>query len=166
MSNPFATEEAWKVDGGGYLPIGDHKCTVLAIDGTGTSSGNYPQVEIEVGNAAGESSTDKIVTLRKTVGKIGQFIEAIGLEIPSEEEQTWDGDQFRLSPEYLNQALGKEVGVVVRGEPGRTDPTKTFSVIKGYVPVDKIDSDLTPNADQTGIGQTDPSTVADDDIPF
>lgn len=164
--NPFATAESWDV-GGGFLTAGDHICEILEIDGTGTSSGNHPQIEVKVGNAEGEIR-DWIVVIPTTIGKVVQLTDAAEIERPSDDEVVPEGTGFRLAPAYLNRLLGKKVGVIVRQEPDRQDPTKMRDRVKGYVPAHKIKpSDVPMN---TGIpvaaGGFPGTATSDDDIPF
>lgn len=165
--NPFDGVDAWE-PGGGFLPAGDHKCRVAEIDGSTESSGNHPQIVVTVGNDLG-SSTDKIVVIDSTLGKVWQFLSACGLEKPSADEVAPSGDGYVLDPKYLAKVVGKEVGVIVRPEQGRSDPTRTFDVIQSYVEANKVESSGMPfesNDGNSGSFETVPGGVPDDDIPF
>lgn len=172
--NPFASEEAWEV-WSGFLPAGDHICNVREIDGSGTSSGGHPQVEIKVGNGQGEIR-DWIVVIPKTIGKVVQFTDSVGLDRPTDEQVVPDGTGFRLAPGYLAKAVDREVGVLVRSEADRLDPSKTRERIQGYCEPSKIaPSDVTPSSyTSSKAGQYEfPSAAAaadkqnaDDKIPF
>lgn len=178
-TNPFATEEAWDVNTGTFLGIGDHVCEVREIDGTGNSSGNHPQIEVKVANGDGEIR-DWIVVIPSTIGKVIQLTDACGLRRPNDEEVVPEGTGFRLADAYLQQLVGKRVGVIVRGEPDRNDPQRIRERVKGYVDAGKIAaSDVTPSgpntADQSTVVEgpngpmTFPSAAAaknDDPIPF
>ena len=135
--NPFATEEAWEVSTGTMLPEGDHFVKVIEIDGTGTSSGGHPQIELRVGNAEG-SIRDWIVVIPSTVGKVVQLTDALGLERPSDAEVKEEGTGYRFSQTYLGKLIGKPVGVVIRDEPDRMDPSKTRTRVQGYVPASDV----------------------------
>jgi hypothetical protein len=171
-ANPFATEEAWNVSTGTILPAGNHACKVLSIDGSATSSGGHPQVDIVTGNDEGQI-TDWRVVIPTSIGGFVQFTDAVGLPRPADDEVKPDGTGFRIKQEYLDQAVGKDVGVVVRSEPDRNDPNKTRDRVKGYVPVSEIDNEpTTPSAsyaDTNVAGHSFPAAVGtktDDDIPF
>jgi hypothetical protein len=159
--NPFATEKAWAV-GEGILPAGDHVVEVLEASGTGTSSGGYPQIEIRVGNADGEIR-DWIVVIPTTIGKVVQLTDAVGLDRPTDAQVEADGPGYRLDPKYLDQLIGKKVGVLVRQEADRNDPTKMRDRVKGYVPHGDIGPSDVP-ADTSGLSDAKPAD--DEDIPF
>jgi hypothetical protein len=161
--NPFATEKAWAV-GEGILPAGDHVVEVLEASGTGTSSGGYPQIEVKVGNADGEIR-DWIVVIPSTIGKVVQLTDAVGLPRPEDAQVEADGPGFRLDPKYLDQLIGKKVGVLVRQEPDRNDPTKMRDRVKGYVPASDIGPSDVP-ADTAGLGNGGSPATDDEDIPF
>jgi hypothetical protein len=170
-TNPFVTEEAWAVSS--FLPAGDHVCKVLEIDGEGNSSGQHPQIEIKVGNMMGEIR-DWIVVIPATIGKVIQFTDAVGLRRPTDEEVTPEGTGYRLDPKYLALAVDQEVGVMVRAEPDRNDPSKTRDRVKGYVDAAKIKPSDLPSS--TNVASSAPTVVgefsfpsavkSDDDIPF
>jgi hypothetical protein len=172
-SNPFATEEAWEVSGG-FLPAGDHICTVRSVDGSGTSSGGHPQIEVEVGNDLG-TIRDWIVVIPSTVGKVTQLTDAVGLDRPTDEQVKPDGSGFRLDPKYLARMINRRVGVLVRPEPDQRNPGQTRDRVRGYVDASKISTSDVPIPAGSGfdpkaptqVGQSVfPSAVADDDIPF
>lgn len=169
MSNPFENaEEAWDVSTGTMLPAGNHVCEVLSADATGESSNGYPQVELEVGNADG-SIRDWLVITPKTVGKIVQVIQALGLEPPSDGQV--DPSDHRLAQAYVATWVGRRVGVVIRSEPGYKDPTRTRERVQGYVKPEEIKtSDITPPKTGAGshTGGAQPKSLSPDtsDIPF
>lgn len=174
-ANPFATEQAWDV-GGGFLGKGDHICEVLEIDGspTQTSSGGHPQIEVKVGNGDGEIK-DWIVVKENTIGKVVQLTDACGVERPTDAQVRPEGTGYRLDPAYLATLVGKKVGVIVREEPNKLDPTAPpRDRVKGFVPVHKIKAPADIPVDTSGyapteaFGATFPSAVAnaEDDIPF
>lgn len=169
-TNPFAKADAWEASGG-FLTAGDHVCRVLAIDGTGDSSGGYPQIEVKVGNADGEIR-DWIVVIPSTLGKVKQLYEAVGLPDPTEDEFQEEENGLRVSQAYLDQLLDKPIGVIVREEPDFNDPTKTRDRVKAYVAASKIaksdiPSDTAGLADTKVGGHTFKSAIADDDdLPF
>jgi hypothetical protein len=161
-NNPFAQEQAWELsDGGGILPDGDHKVFVLEVDGTSTSSGSHPQIVVKCGNDDGEIR-DWIVVIPATIGKVNQLTDAIGLDRPDDEQVKPEGTGFRLKTSYLNQMLGKPVGVRIKSKPKRNDPSQTFSEVLGYMPASQVESDVTNNLDGTGA----PTSSKDESIPF
>lgn len=172
-TNPFATEAAWDVSDT-ILSQGDHLVEILEVDGTGNSSGGHPQIELKSGNADG-SIRDWIVVIPTSIGKVVQLTDAVGLDRPTDEQVTEEGTGYRLDPTYLGQLIGKKVGVIVRTEPNRNDPSKTRDVVKGYVPAGKIaksdianpSGDFDPTAPTTvGASQFQSALPADEDIPF
>jgi hypothetical protein len=173
MTNPFATEEAWEVSTGEWIPVGDHATKVDSIDGTGTSSGNFPQIEVIVKDGENRTRKDWINISANTVGKVVQFLKACGVEPPPDEAV--DANTYRIDDAWLKaNVLGKPVGVIVRERPGRSDPTKNFPEIVGYVPVSQVaSSDMTgPGGQpvQTAMagagGAKPPQNAIDDSIPF
>jgi len=164
MSNPFAVE-AWEAEGDAYLRAGDHVVTVAEADGTTTSSGGYPQIELRLENDGG-SIRDWIVITPATYGKIAQVIQAIGAELP-DENQHISKDDHRIAQAYLDaQWVGKQVGIIAREEPGYNDPSKMWTKIKGYVSVDKIVPGATPPVSNAGDVQGGFGTNGNSDIPF
>jgi hypothetical protein len=178
-NNPFATAEAWDVSTGTILPARPepYLCTIREMDGTGTSSGEHPQITVKAGNDEGEI-TDWIVVIPSTIGKMVQLAEAVGIPRPTDEQVRPDGTGFRLHPEYLAAFVGKQVGVVVRAERDNKDATKMRDRVKGYVTPDKAKGSApSPDAggpqgdpiswDFSGTGNTGtPQSAIDDDIPF
>jgi hypothetical protein len=176
-TNPFATEEAWDVSTGTILAgdldtgygKGNHLCTVDSIDGAGSSSGGHPQVEINCSNEQGQIR-DWIVVIPQTIGKVVNFTDACGLERPTDEQVRPDGTGFRLDPQYLAQAVGKQVGVIVRKERNDLDPSKPDKDrVKGYVTPDKLNA--SGGATPTGAAEAfakpaNTQAPIDDDIPF
>lgn len=164
-TNPFATETAWDVgDGGSILSAGDHLVKVIDLDGEGNSKNGYPQIEVKLGNDQGDIR-DWIVVIPSTIGKVVQLTDAAGLERPNDTEVSLEGSGYRFTPTYLARLLGKEVGVIVREEPDRNDPSRTRTRVQGYVTRDKITTtDGTPVASFSQ-PQATPS-AADDSIPF
>jgi hypothetical protein len=162
LGNPFQTEEAWNVSTGTMLTEGDHFCHVTSVNGSGTSSGGYPQIEIEVGNAEG-SIRDWIVVIPTSIGRVVQLTDACGLPRPTDEQVEMEPNGYRLDAEYLEQLVGKAVGVIVRAEPDRLDPTRTRDRVKGYVTPDQVQA-----PPLTGTGSADAFQDKDEkkDIPF
>jgi hypothetical protein len=160
--NPFATEKAWNVsEGGGILPAGEHVVQIVDVEGDGNSSGGYPQIVVNAGNDEG-TIRDWIVVIPSTIGKVVQLTDAAGLDRPSDAQVDADGAGYRLDPRYLDKLVGKQVGVVVRDEPDRQDPTRTRQRVAGWVPVGAVKkSDVASD----GFEPVAPA-VDDDDIPF
>jgi hypothetical protein len=160
--NPFATEEAWSVSTGGILPAGEHLVEIYEVEGDGTSSGGYPQIVVKASNADG-SITDWIVVIPSTIGKVVQLTDAAGLERPTDAQVEADGPGYRLDPKYVAKLVGKQVGVVVRDEADRNDPTKIRQRVAGWVAPGVVKkSDVPSDASDFQA----PATVSDDDIPF
>jgi hypothetical protein len=136
MTNPFAEAEAWSV-GGSILKARKepYLCKVLEVDGTATSSGGYPEIDVKVGNEEGEI-TDWIVVLPQTIGRVAQLTDALGVPRPTDDQVAADGDGFRLHPQYLAALVGKEIGVFVHEERDRNDPTRMKDRVKGYCKAD------------------------------
>jgi hypothetical protein len=85
-NNPFATEEAWEVSTGDLIPVGDFVVEIDTIDGTGKSSGNYPQIELEVKNPSdGKTRKDWITISQNTIGKVVQLTKAAGAGTPPDD---------------------------------------------------------------------------------
>lgn len=172
MSNPFAVE-AWDATSAGasdqYLRAGDHVVTVVEADGTTTSSGGYPQVELRLENENG-SIRDWLVITPATYGKVAQVIQAVGAELPDENTDI-SQDDHRIAQSYLDAHwIGKKVGIIARDEPAYNDPSKMRTKIKGYVPVDKITPSAVSNAGDVQ-GQAFPASNGggsgiDSDLPF
>jgi len=168
MSNPFASAEAWEASGDTILTAGDHVVKVNEVDGGGNSSGGYPQIELRLGNEQG-TIRDWIVVIPSTIGKVVQLTDAAGLPRPDDSEITQEGQGWRIDASYLDQLYGKTIGVILRDEPDRNDPSRMRTRVKGYVPASQLGSDIPPagNAFEpdplSGFGTAKP---ADDDIPF
>jgi hypothetical protein len=167
--NPFATEKAWDVMDGSILSHGDYVCTISVDEGgDANSSGGHPQVVLQLTDDAGAGFiTDWIVVIPSTIGKWVQLTDAAGIERPGDDEVTPEGTGYRFKASYLKKVDGKKVGVIVRQEPNRQDPTKPpKDRVKGYVPADQIvptgASDVTTTADNNAFA----SAQADDKIPF
>jgi hypothetical protein len=168
MGNPFASEQAWEVNDSPILGHGDYVCTINVKDGKGNSSGGHPQVEINLEDDGGAGYiTDWIVVIPATIGKWVQLTDAAGVDRPADDEVTPEGTGFRFKASYLVKLDGKKVGVIVRSEPNRNDPTKPpKDRVKGYVPADQIvptgSSDATTTKDNNAFA----AKAADETIPF
>lgn len=168
MSNPFAVD-AWEVGeetATQYLTAGNHVVTVAQVDGTTTSSGGYPQIELRLENENG-SIRDWLVITPATFGKIAQVIQALGADLPDEHTQV-SQDDHRIEQSYLDSWKGKKVGIIARDEPAYNDPTKMRTRIKGYIAPEKL-ADMPPapvmEAKQSQAFGTGNSAI-NDDIPF
>lgn len=114
--------EAWS--GSTVLSPGSHNVRVTeareATAGTGT-----PQIELSMeaidGAEAGGAIRDWIAVTERSLGRVRMIMEAFRIQIP-------DGD-FELSAQSF---VGKTARIVVRSEPGRKDPSKTFSKVAAY----------------------------------
>lgn len=80
----LADVEAWS--GGSLLPPGRHLCRVDSVDDSQLSPGQHPQIIVDLrctnGQHAGSTAKDWIVITEKTLGKVRQFLEALGMQIP------------------------------------------------------------------------------------
>jgi len=162
MNNPFADTE-WKTSAGAdILPPGDHIVTIDDLDGTETSSGGYPQIVVNASNDQG-SIRDWLVTIPSATFRAASLFAACELEKPEDDQVKEDGQGFRISPGYLDQCVGKKVGVIVRTEPKYNDPSQTRTVVKGWVKASEISSSDLPSFENG----SEPSKPAQDDgIPF
>jgi hypothetical protein len=170
MGNPFA-DVAWETTNpdavGGILPEGNHLVTIDKVDGTGLSSGGHPQIEVEASNDQGQIR-DWMVTIPSAAFRPAALFAACGLEKPTEKQWLEEGTGFRLDPKYLEQCVGKTVGVIVREEPSWKDPTKMRSQVKGWCTPEEIEAlktDLPADTEGLGNGKA-PGSAPDDDIPF
>jgi hypothetical protein len=136
--------EAWK--GGAILPPGRHTVTITKAE-EGTSSGNYPQVELEFSSDQG-SIRDWIVFTENTLGKARQLLDAAGI---APEGGEWDFPTERLP--------GKRLSILVQEQPDRNDPTKTRTKVVSYEDL----SQATPGSSDPFAGV---SGSNDDDVPF
>ena len=169
FENAFATTEAYNPSGG-MLRKGKHVVTIKEVNGAGTSSGGYPEIDLRVENGDGYQKDRLYVTPKEfSIAKIMGLIVAAGIRKPaSADVDVTDG---RLSPAYLSLLEGKKVGIVVddeedsRGEVDeRTGKVKMWPRVKGYVPADTVDADVP--IDQSGLGAQGFQAASDDDIPF
>lgn len=114
--------EAWQA--GDILPPGHHEIIVTESK-EGTSSGGYPQLELELTATGGEyeggSIRDWVVVIPSTAGKVKQLLEAFGVKVP-------DGS---LSFE-ASDLDGKTARILIREEPGQDG--KPRSRVKAYEP--------------------------------
>lgn len=136
MTNPFTEAAGWDLDNmptsDDYLPAGDHKVTIQAVDPSLTSAKGYPQLEVTVGNDKG--SLRKKLTLtghRNSIADVMRLVKAVGSPPPGDGDVAGD---LRLSKAYVDQWVGKEVGIEARDEPGFSDPSKTYTNITAFVP--------------------------------
>jgi hypothetical protein len=163
-SNPFAQESAWDVSELPILPAGDHVVEVASVDGTGWSKNGYPQIEVKAKNDDG-MVTDWIVVIPSTIGRVVQLTEALGLDRPKDNQVSEDREGYRLDANYLKAMVGRKVGVIVRDEPRRDDPSKTRTTIKGWVPVEKLNDSGTPTG-PVAMGKPGKPASDDDLLPF
>jgi hypothetical protein len=157
--NPFQSTDAWEVQTERLLPDGNHVVTIQSAE-DGTSSGQHPQIELEVSNSQGRLR-DWLVITDASIGKVVALAQAASVELPSDEDIL---DGLRLKQSWMDKLVGKKVGIVARDEPDYKDPTKTRTRIQGYVAPERIKaSDVPPN------GETDfihAPAKAKADIPF
>jgi hypothetical protein len=175
QTNPFATAEAWS-PGGSILTARKepYLCTIREIE-QGTSSGNYPQLTVRFGNEEGEI-TDWIVT--KAVGKVVALAESAGVGRPNDQQVRPEGEGFVFHPDWIKSFEGKQIGVVVRQERDRTDPTRMRDRVAGYTTPDKAQGPSAGGGAGSWTGGAQPTSAPgfqvgagaqsaiDDDIPF
>jgi hypothetical protein len=138
MSNPFTEETAWEVSGD-ILPAGNHVVWIGSVDGGDEqwSRNGYPQIEVKASNDQGEI-TDWIVVIQSSIGKVVALTDAAGLPRPTDEQVREAREGFRLDAGYLQQLVGRQIGVIVREEPKRDDPSKMRTEVRGWVPASRI----------------------------
>lgn len=158
---------------GAFLQRGTHVVTIDKVEGSETSSGGYPQIDVFVSNGDGRQKDRLYISPREfAIAKIVGLVDAAGIRRPGEGDVSpTDG---RLSPQYLNLLVGKRVSIVVRDEEDRngeiderTGQVKMWPRVQGYLPVAAVTQDAP--ADTVGLpepGQQQFSSPADDDIPF
>jgi len=135
MTNPFRQAEAWEPQLDQMMPEGNHVATIEEAQ-DGTSSGNYPQIELRLVNDKG-AIRDWLVITQVSIGKIVALATAAGVELP-EDSDIADIASLRLKQSYIDKLVGKKVGVVIRSEPDYKDPTKTRLRVQGYVDPSRI----------------------------
>ncbi len=159
----FESAESWDVSTATLLPNGNHVCEIRDAT-TGRSSGNFPQIELEVFNDNG-SRKDWLVYGDQGgygVRKVATLFRMAGVQL-SNEDQDADGCLTQAAVERLN---GKKVGVVIRDEEDRRNPGQTRPRIKGYVDPSTIDTAQAVAASAGSSSRGGSSPVADEDIPF
>jgi len=142
--------EAWGT--GAYIGVGVHDVRVIRAEETTSISSGSPQIELELeaisGDEKGSTIRDWISVIppgpetKGTLGKVKQFIEACGVEVPK--------GAFNLDVKTIE---GHNTRIIVRKESGDEYPR-----VKGY-----SSSDI-PLADESGMHKK-----ADDDekdLPF
>lgn len=162
----FVGVEAWE-GGGGVLPAGDH---VVKIDSivAGESSGGWPQLTIEMSN--GQGSIREWMTLPQSgFGRIAQFTDALGLDRAAVQEsmaavQAPNGPAVVFSEAFVRGLVGKSVGVIVREEPDRQDPSKTRTRVKGFAPAANVAGGPSGVTRESG-GHT-AQAIPTDTVPF
>lgn len=144
--------EAWEATGG-LLEPGQHLVKITsAVEGT--SSGGYPQLELQLTDNSGQGIKDWLVVIEKTFGKVVQMLQAAGVPVPS-------GDDAQLHPEPL---VGKKVTITVSEEADNKGGSRNRVV--AYEPASAYADDGTA-VDTTGMNGTgSPSQKRDGSIPF
>lgn len=120
--------EAWSANT--VLSPGSH--TVKVIDAKeGAASTGTPQIELTLeaidGLEVGGTIRDWIAVTERSLGRVAQIMDAFRMGIP-------EGD-FTLE---ASSFMGKTARIIVRSEPGRKDPSKTFSKVAAYEQADSM----------------------------
>ena len=136
LSDNFNETEAWK--GGGRLSVGRNTVVIEEAE-EGTSSGGHPEWEFVFSNPDGQIR-DWLVVTDKTLGKLKQLTDAVGLDTSGLDE---------LSDAML---IGKRLDIFVSQEPDRDNPSKMRLRVQSY------------NAPTAGSNGSDGGS--DDDLPF
>jgi hypothetical protein len=164
--------EAWS--GGEILPPGKHPVRIDSAE-EGQSSGGHPQVELTftaiAGEHAGAGIRDWLVVAPAAMGKVRQFLEAVGFQIPP-------GDFYLPT----GQLVGRRLSVVVREEPNQQGEKRSrVKVYEAAAPPGgqgngygqpPAQAPAQPQAQMSAGGFGAPaaaptrSAVHDDDIPF
>jgi hypothetical protein len=144
--------EAWDASAP-ILPPGKHVVTIVDEDDTQKSSGNHPEIRLQLRADDAQEIRDWIVVIPQTYGKVKQLFEAAGK--PIIEGQT----------EVTSAVLrGQRVLVTVGQKADRNDPSKMRATVMGYEPVPGGPAG-TPSADAyANVGQG--ANAVNDDIPF
>lgn len=143
--------EAWGASAApAILPPGWHDVQIESAE-DGSSSSNNPQVALQMSTFAGEhvgyGVRDWLTLTPAALGRIRQFLEAVGVEIPS-------GD-FEFPTSKLP---GCKVRVLVKEEPKNDGSGDMRTVVAAYVPI----SGDAPQAAPAPSG----ASKVDQDIPF
>lgn len=145
--------------GGPPLSVGFHQVVVDDVEDK-PSSNNNPMFTLTLravgGPEAGATIRDRLVFVEAAMGRVRQFMEAAGIEVPEGE--------FELT---ADEVKGRKVRVMVReGEPyeGNDGQMRTRNEVVAYEEYDwQNDADVP--ADTDGLVKSG-ANVSDDDIPF
>lgn len=162
----FDAVEAWDVSTDTLLGVGNHVVQLADLE-DGDSSGGFPQVEIRNENAQG-AIRDWLVISPASFGKVPMLCNAAGV-VPNDEEKAYISENAgRLPASLLARLQGKTVGIVVREEDDRMDPTKKRLRVAGYVPASEITGKQSEATPPGSTAQFAGSTAgsSDVDIPF
>lgn len=149
------------------LSPGSHTVRVIEAEEKPANTGT-PQIILQMeaisGAEAGGKIRDWIAITEKCLGRVAQIMQAFGMPIPQ--------GNFSLEAQSF---VGKVATVIVRSEPGRKDPSKTFSKVAAYEQADSNAGGAPAPSDdpfvqgqQNGQGPV-PAAAGgfpDDDIPF
>jgi hypothetical protein len=158
----FGSAEAWEQSTELPLSVGSHICTIKDPE-MGTSSGDFPQIELTVYNNQG-FLRDWVVITPNTTGKVAQLYDSAGVERPDKGE--YDPSTGRLTDKCVYRLHGKQVGVVVRERPSRNDPTRNFREVAGYVHPSRVAGSSVSGADVDLPIDTEGFPSSDEKIPF
>jgi len=174
FENAFGSGEAFHPSTRERFPVGPNVGTIKEIDGSGSTSNFNPTIDVRIENGAKHIKDRLIISPKEfSVAKVVGLVEAAGVRRPTGADV--DATSGRLSQEYLNLFVGKQVGFVVfleddyQGEVDeRTGKVKQWDRVRGYVPPSAVSTDEVP-IDTRGLPEANSfaaATVADDDIPF
>lgn len=116
--------DAWTP--GNVLSPGQHTVKVTEAKEEPASTGT-PQIilsmEATAGPEVGGTITDWIAVTPNTLGRVRMIMEAFQIPVPA--------GQFVLEASAF---VNRTARIIVRSEPGRKDPSKSFSKVGGYEP--------------------------------
>lgn len=165
MTNAFTSAEAWEPQLEQILGPGNHLVTIIEAEDD-TSSGGHPQINLLFRNPQGQIRDWRTVT-DASVGAVVALAQSAHIDLPTDEDIV---EGLRLKQSYLDQLIGKSIGIVVREEPSWKDPTKMRSVVQGYVSAERLkDSDATPVGAADAFAHATPNANANanaKDLPF
>jgi hypothetical protein len=167
IENPYATEEAWEVSTGTYLPSGNHLVEVYDIEFE-RSNNNNPKFVIRLRNGQGET-TDWMTVTPNSVGKVVNFTDACSVNRPGEDDVELDAPSGTTIPTlaYMKRTIGKQVGVVIRPEDKYNgQPGEKVDRVQGYVTADRVGGSSSDVPHQNPPSHDPNAPAPSEDIPF
>jgi len=92
---------------------------------------NHFEIRLKLANQQG-TIRDWLVITENSVGKVVALANAARVDLPSDADVV-DTAKLALSQGYVDQFIGKSVGVVIRNETDYKDPTQERPRVQGYV---------------------------------